>query len=89
LVVYLQYLHILYVFIVGLFAILSSFLKITYWLFFNFVLIGALMASHESDQIEVPPNHVMEYADQMHKGSRWKCKINGCTDIYVAKWLLC
>jgi hypothetical protein len=47
------------------------------------------MASHESDQIEVRPNHVMEDADWVHKGSRWKCKINGCTDVYVAKWLFC
>ncbi len=43
------------------------------------------MASHESDQVEVSPNHAME---DVHEGSRWKCKINGCTDTYVAKWLL-
>ncbi len=46
------------------------------------------MASHESDQIKIPPNHAMEDANWVHKGSRWKCKINGCTDTYVAKWLL-
>ncbi len=47
------------------------------------------MASHESTQVEVPPNHVMEDVDWVHKGSRWKCKINECIDTYVAKWLLC
>jgi hypothetical protein len=47
------------------------------------------MASHESGQVEVPPNHAMEDADWVHKGSRWKCKINGCIDAYVAKWLFC
>ncbi len=46
------------------------------------------MVSHESDQVEVPPNHVMEDANWVHEGSRWKCKINGCIDAYVAKWLL-
>ncbi len=47
------------------------------------------MASHESDQIEVPPNHAMEDADWVHEGSKWKCKINGCTNTYAVKWLLC
>ncbi len=46
------------------------------------------MASHESDQVEVPPNHAMEDANWVHEGSKWKCKINGCTNAYVAKWLL-
>jgi hypothetical protein len=46
------------------------------------------VASLESDQVEVPPNHAMEDADWVHEGSRWKCKINGCTDAYVAKWWL-
>jgi len=46
------------------------------------------MASHESDKVEVPPNHAMEYVDWVHKGSMWKCKINGCTDAYATKWLL-
>ncbi len=46
------------------------------------------MASHESDQVEVPPNHVMEDADRLHEGSKWKCKINGCTNTYAVKWLL-
>jgi hypothetical protein len=45
------------------------------------------MASHESDQIEVPPNSAMEDADWVHERSRWKCKINGCIDAYAAKWL--
>ncbi len=31
------------------------------------------MVSHESDQVEVPPNHAMEDADWVHEGSRWKC----------------
>jgi hypothetical protein len=30
----------------------------------------------------------MEDADWVHKGSKWKCKINGCTNAYAAKWLL-
>jgi hypothetical protein len=46
------------------------------------------MVSHESDQVEVPPNHAMENADWVHERSRWKCKINGCTDVYAAKWVL-
>jgi hypothetical protein len=29
----------------------------------------------------------MEDADWVHERSRWKCKINGCTDAYAAKWL--
>jgi hypothetical protein len=45
------------------------------------------MASHESDLIEVPPIHAMEDADWVHERSRWKCKINGCIDAYMAKWL--
>jgi hypothetical protein len=45
------------------------------------------VASHESDQVEIPPNHAMEDADWVHKRSRWKCKINGCTDTYAVKWL--
>ncbi len=55
----------------------------------NVVLVGALVASHESDKIEVPPNDAMENVDWVHEGSRWKCKINGCTNAYAAKWLLC
>jgi hypothetical protein len=47
------------------------------------------MASHESDQIEVTPNHAMEDANWVHERSRWKCKINGCTDAYAVKCLLC
>ncbi len=46
------------------------------------------MASHESDQVAIPPNHAMEDVDWVHEGSRWKCKINGCTNAYVTKWLL-
>ncbi len=45
------------------------------------------MASHESDQVEAPSNHAMEDVDWVHEGSRWKCKINGCTNTYVVKWL--
>jgi len=56
-------------------------------LILNVVLVGASVVSHESDQIEIPPNHAMEDANWVHKGSRWKCKINGCTDAYVVKWL--
>ncbi len=55
----------------------------------NDVLVRALVASHESDQVEVLPNHVMEDVDSVHKGSKWKCKINGCTNAYVAKWIFC
>jgi hypothetical protein len=72
-----------------LFAILSSFLRIFFGLILNVVIVGALVASHESDQVEIPPNHAMEDVDWVHEGSRWKCKINGCTNVYVIKWLLC
>jgi hypothetical protein len=34
------------------------------------------MASHESDKVELPPNHVMKDANWVHERSRWKCKIN-------------
>jgi hypothetical protein len=57
-------------------------------LILNVVLVRALMASHESDQVEVLPNHAMEDADWVHERSRWKCKINGCTNVYATKWLL-
>jgi hypothetical protein len=30
----------------------------------------------------------MEDVDWVHQRSRWKCKINGCINVYVAKWLL-
>ncbi len=53
----------------------------------NVVLVWVPVASHERDQVEVPPNHVMEDADWVHEGSRCKCKINGCTDAYATKWL--
>jgi hypothetical protein len=46
-----------------LFAIFSSFLKIFFGLILNVILVGAPVVSHESDQIEVPPNHAMEDAD--------------------------
>jgi hypothetical protein len=46
------------------------------------------MVSQENDQVEIPPNHVMEDVNWVHEGSRWKCKINGCIDVYAAKWLL-
>jgi hypothetical protein len=32
-------------------------------LILNVVLVGALMVSHESHKIEVPPNHAMEDAN--------------------------
>jgi hypothetical protein len=67
----------------------SSFLRIIFWCDLNVVLVGALMASHENDQIEVQPNHAMEDANWVLEGSRWKCKINGCTNAYTAKWLFC
>ncbi len=53
----------------------------------NVVLVGASVASHESDQVEIPPNHAMEDANWVHEGSKWKCKINGCTNVYATKWL--
>jgi hypothetical protein len=56
-------------------------------LILNVVLVGALVVSHESDQVEVPSHHAMEDVDWVQEGSRWKCKINGCTDVYVTKWL--
>jgi hypothetical protein len=36
----------------------------------NVILVGALVASHESDQLELPPNHAMEDATWVHEGSR-------------------
>jgi hypothetical protein len=57
-------------------------------LILNVVFVGALMVSHESDQVDVPLNHAMEDANWVHEGSRWKCKINGCTNTYATKWLL-
>ncbi len=54
----------------------------------NVVFVRASVASHESDQVKVPPNHAMEDANWVHEGSRWKCKINGCTNAYATKWLL-
>jgi len=59
------------------------------------------VASHESDQVEIPPNHqrnegianksskkvAMEDANWVHEGLGWKCMINGCIDTYVVKWL--
>jgi len=45
------------------------------------------VASHESDQVKIPPNHAMEDANWVHERSRWKCKINGCTNTYATKWL--
>jgi hypothetical protein len=56
-------------------------------LILNVVLVGAPMASHETNQVDVPPNHAMEDVDWVLERSRWKCKINGCIDTYVAKWL--
>jgi hypothetical protein len=32
-------------------------------LILNVIIVRALVASHESDQVELPPNHVMEYVD--------------------------
>jgi hypothetical protein len=58
-------------------------------LILNVVLVTTSVASHESDKVEVPPNHAMEDVDWVHEGSRWKCKINGCTNVYAAKWLFC
>jgi len=46
------------------------------------------VASHGNDRGKIPPNHVMEDVEWVHEGSRWVCKINGCTDSYAAKWLL-
>ncbi len=59
-----------------------------YGLILNVVLIGVSVASHESDKVEVPPNHAMEDVDWVHERSKWKCKINGCTNAYATKWLL-
>jgi hypothetical protein len=46
------------------------------------------MGSHEADHAEVSPKHAMEDVDWVHEGSRWLCKINGCTNSYAAMWLL-
>jgi hypothetical protein len=58
-------------------------------LILDVVLVGVPFASHESDQVKVSLNHAMEDVDWVHEMSRWKYKINGCIDAYVAKWLLC
>ncbi len=71
-----------------MFTIFSSLLGIFFCLILNGVLVGASMASHESDQVKVPPNHATENANWVHKRSKWKCKINGCINTYAAKWLL-
>jgi hypothetical protein len=70
-----------------MFTILHHFKRLLVGLILNVVFIGATMASHESDQIKIPPNHAMEDADWVHERSRWKFSINGCTHTYVAKWL--
>jgi hypothetical protein len=44
---------------------------------------------------EVPPPIQDEHGDAMednewvHKGSRWCCKLDACTNSYEAKWLFC
>jgi hypothetical protein len=39
-------------------------------LILNVVLVGAPVASHENDQVELPPNRAMEDADWVHERSR-------------------
>jgi hypothetical protein len=68
-----------------MFTIPSSFLLVG--LILNVVLVKVLVVSHENDQVEIPPNYAMKDADWAHERSRCKCKINGCTYTYVAKWL--
>jgi len=58
-------------------------------LILNVVFVGASVASHENDQVEIPPNHATKDVDWVHEMARWKCKINGCTNAYAAKWLFC
>jgi hypothetical protein len=57
------------------------------WIDYNFVRVE--VASHENDHGEVPPNHAVEDVNWVHKGSSWVCKINGCINSYVVKWLFC
>jgi hypothetical protein len=44
---------------------------------------------------EVPPpiqdehGDVMEDNEWAHEGSKWSCKVDACTNFYVAKWLFC
>jgi hypothetical protein len=45
------------------------------------------VVSHKSDHEKIPLNLAMEDVDWVHEGSRWICKLNGCTNIYMAKWL--
>jgi hypothetical protein len=59
----------------------------TCWSIYNFV--GVEVASHESDYGKVAPKHVVEDVDWVHEGLRWVCKINGCINNYVVKWLFC
>jgi hypothetical protein len=46
------------------------------------------VALDENDHGKIPWKNSMEDVDWVHEGSRWVCKINGCTDNYAAKWLL-
>jgi hypothetical protein len=52
--------------------------------------IPSLVVSKLAPQEVLPPiqdgsGDVTEWA---HKGSRWFCKVDACTNSYVAKWLL-
>jgi hypothetical protein len=77
---------------VGLFTTPSWFIN-EYFNFFTNVqihlircyFVGVEVVSHECDHEEVAPQHAMEDVDWVHEGSRWVCKINGCTNTYMIK----
>jgi hypothetical protein len=44
------------------------------------------VASHEHDHKEVLAKDAKEDVNWIHERSMCMCKINGCTNSYVAKW---
>jgi hypothetical protein len=38
-------------------------------------------------QIQDEHGDAMEDNEWVHKGSKWYCKVDACTNSYVAKWL--
>lgn len=46
------------------------------------------MAFHEGDHREALAKDAMEDVNWVHERSRCMCKINGCTNSYVIKWLI-
>ncbi len=46
------------------------------------------MAFHECDHKKIFGKDTMEDVNWVHERSRCMCKINECTNSYVAKWLI-